>query len=236
MRGFLLKKTTVDTLYFLRQRLRFIRRFYGNASFPFTEQKRKIEVGEDPFIPSYNYEYEEPPFLDEWIEAEESLDVLGQACISMLANSLHLYLEECVKELGVGCPDKAAKKGWINGYRVFFEEKLRICWKAGPTTPEFLDEIALTRNRAQHPEHIDMLGIAQSKHDFAKHRRPFFADEAEMQAMENSELPEEEWLFGPWCLKITKDKLLAAIDQVEHFSIWFEDQYRSRQADSTSIE
>lgn len=34
----------------------------------------------------------EPPFLNEWIEADESLLVLGYACISMLAASFHLYL------------------------------------------------------------------------------------------------------------------------------------------------
>jgi hypothetical protein len=43
----------MDCLYFLRKRTDFIRAFYADASAPFTERKRKIEAGEEPFTPQY---------------------------------------------------------------------------------------------------------------------------------------------------------------------------------------
>ncbi|KXK32895.1 MAG: hypothetical protein UZ01_00317 [Candidatus Brocadia sinica] len=88
----------MEVLFFLQIRTKFIRAFYAEASFPFTERKRKIEAGEDPFKPLYN-EGGEPQFLKEWEEADEALDVLGQMCISMLSSSLQLYLKESVNDL-----------------------------------------------------------------------------------------------------------------------------------------
>jgi hypothetical protein len=95
----------MDVGYFLRDRIAFIRQFFDGASLSFAEKKRKIEAGEDPFVPPYS-EDGEPAFLDEWIEADESLQVLGYSCISMLAAALHLWriqsrsatrLNDCIK-------------------------------------------------------------------------------------------------------------------------------------------
>jgi len=89
----------VDYLYFLRQRTRFIRQFYPDASSPSLDRRRRIEDAEEPFD-TYQYdEIEEPPFLEEWIDAGEALDVLGQSCISMLSSSLHLYIQEWISDL-----------------------------------------------------------------------------------------------------------------------------------------
>src|SRR6266536_5709667 len=152
----------MDLLFFLQMRTEFIRDFYVEASFPFTERKRKIEDKEHPFIPPYSEEGE-PTFLDEWIKADESLEVLGQMCISMLANNLHLYIKESINQLhalyrtDVGRPkdNKAAfKLGWINGYRLFFREKLNIEWEKSPSNLQLLEEIFLARNSAQHANAI----------------------------------------------------------------------------------
>jgi hypothetical protein len=75
----------MDVYFFLQIRTKFIRDFYTEASFPFSERKRKIETGKDPFeSPLYDESTvpEEPPFLDEWVNANESLDVLGQMSVS----------------------------------------------------------------------------------------------------------------------------------------------------------
>ena len=221
-------------------RTRFIRDFYTSTSFPFTDRKRKIEVGEEPFVPPHS-EDGEPPFLTEWIEADESVDVLGQMCICMVATALYLYLkewvdrlyrfsggDELIKKIGRPEDNKAAlKKGWINGYRIFFGEKLKISWEQGPSNLGLLEEIVLTRNRAQHPEDIASLRIEQSKQDFRKHPRSFFADELEMQIFHDPERPEEEWLLRPWRLNVTKEKLFDAIDEVERFCDWLEEQYKT---------
>jgi hypothetical protein len=77
----------VDVRYFLRQRLEFISQLYKLASSPYVERKRQIEAGEEPFAPYYD-ESGEPPYLEEWLEAEESVQVLGRSCISMENASL----------------------------------------------------------------------------------------------------------------------------------------------------
>lgn len=77
----------MDLCFFLKERTKFIRQFYNNASLAFDEIKRKIEQEEEPYVQPYS-ENEEPAFLEEWIKAEESLHVLGYSCISMLSASL----------------------------------------------------------------------------------------------------------------------------------------------------
>lgn len=73
----------MDVQYFLSRRIDFIRQYYATASAPYVERKRKIEAEEEPFVPPYS-EDGEPAFLKEWLEADESLHVLGYSCISML--------------------------------------------------------------------------------------------------------------------------------------------------------
>ena len=195
----------MEVLFFLQMRTKFIRTFYEAASIPFTERKRKIEAGEDPFELPYSECYD-PPFFKEWEEADEALDVLGQMCISMLSSSLQLYLKESVNELhgrytsesmtkaGIGRPEdnKAAfKDGWINGYRVYFRDQLAIDWANAPSNLNLLEEIVLARNLAQHPECITNLKIRQSDRDASKYPRSFFADELEMKLFGGDQAQDE---------------------------------------------
>ena len=141
----------MDVHFFLTDRLAFIRQFYENASRPFFEQQRKIEDGEAPFIPIYS-EDDEPPYLNEWVEASESLQVLGYSCLSMLAAALHLYLETWTKQLVPvgGAFKKEFKKGWFNGYRAYFSVRLNIQFDQAPADLTLLEEVILARNRFQH--------------------------------------------------------------------------------------
>jgi hypothetical protein len=60
----------VDIQLFLNERIEFIlRQLYRTASEPYVECKRTIEAEEDPFVPPYS-EDGEPPFLEEWLEAD----------------------------------------------------------------------------------------------------------------------------------------------------------------------
>lgn len=231
----------MNVLFFLQMRTKFLRDFYSDASFPFSERKRKIEAGEDPFEPPYS-EDTEPPFLTEWIDADESLEVLGQMCVSMLAATLHLYVKERINKIynmrgsdsliriSIDRLDKNKssfkKRGWINGYRTFFREKLGIDWAKAPSNLELLEQIVLARNSSQHPQRIDTLKVTLSKREVAKRARSFFVDEEDLrQFAELGKQFEEadEWTF-PLRLNITQEKLLAAIDEVDRFCIWLEDQ------------
>lgn len=64
----------MSTFEILEDKLSSVKRFYAQTTAPFREVKRKIEAHEDPYIPSSRAdEYDEPPFLSEWLEADESL-------------------------------------------------------------------------------------------------------------------------------------------------------------------
>ena len=68
----------MEVLFFLKERTKFIQHFYETAGEPFRETMRKIEADEPPFDnPPYS-EDGEPPYLEEWIQAEEELEVLGR--------------------------------------------------------------------------------------------------------------------------------------------------------------
>ena len=235
----------MNYLYFLRERTRFIRQFYTDAATPFIERKRKIEDGEDPFDASYGFESDEPPFLDEWVEAGEALDVLGQSCVSMLSSSLHLYIQEWISELvaragvkqlrdlGIGLPADAAykaafKKGWINGYRVYCS-KLSVDWSQGPSDLTLLEEIVLARNSVQHATDITSVRARQSAHDTRKHPRGFFADDLELAMFSRFQHIES---VRPVRLNINQDKLFAAVDEVERFCEWLNAQHPMRRSSS----
>lgn len=105
----------MDVLYYLRKRTHFIWYFYQNSAAPFLEIKRKIEAEEAPFeirlcvdmgepalfdSPPY-VESREPAFLEEWIEADEAVAVLGRCCLTMVSSSLRLYFRTWEKEIRV---------------------------------------------------------------------------------------------------------------------------------------
>ena len=125
-------RAIVDIGHYLKRRIAFLRQFYENASKEFAERKRKIELEEPPFVPSYS-EDPEPAFLEEWVEADDSLHTLGYACISMLAAALHLYLMTWESELGQPAKDiykeYFRKGGWFYGYKKYFSEEFRIYWE-----------------------------------------------------------------------------------------------------------
>ena len=214
----------MDVGYFLRDRVLFIRKFYVTASFAFVETKRKIEVGEDPFELPYS-EDGEPHFYDEWIEADESLQVLGYSCLSMLSATLHLYFETWENKLGKNANNlfKSVfkKKGWFNGYRVYFLKCFEIDFTKSLTDIALLEEIVLTRNRIQHPDIIMTPRTSYLPSDMEKLPHKFFVNESELGQFTEIEESEKTWLFPP-NVDITEEKLMKAIAEVEKFNIWIE--------------
>jgi hypothetical protein len=105
----------MDVLYFLKERTKFIRQYYETAAEPFREIMRKIEAEEPPFVPEYS-EDGEPPFLEEWVQANTSLEILGRGCLSMLLASLKLYFQTWESELHIIWEDGAEKKKILQGW------------------------------------------------------------------------------------------------------------------------
>jgi len=215
----------VDILYFLNSRIAFIRQFYGSASAPFLERKRKIEAGEDPFVPPYS-EDGEPPFLDEWLEADESLHILAYSCVSMLASALHLFLEAWVGQSGVpvGNPLKQSefkKRGWLSGYKAHFTARFGIAFENSPADFKVLEEVVLARNRIEHPSSITDQKTQYSTSDMKKLSNPLFVNKTDISLLNLFEDEEPRW-FMPPTLYVTESQLLAALAEVEKFAEWFD--------------
>lgn len=215
----------MDIQFFLWKRLEFIERFYQNCAAPFVERKRKIEAEEEPFVPPYS-EDGEPPFLDEWIEADESLQVLGVSCISMVAASFHLYLKTWERQIGIPV-DESLKPhfkngGWFHGYKAYFAQRLGVRFEESQCDLSLLEELVLARNRGQHPDSITTHNTHYADNDLKKLSRPFFIDDRELEQFAEVEEGAREWLMPP-VVRVTGEKLCSAISEVTRFSKWLED-------------
>lgn len=215
----------MDVQYFLSLRIGFIRQYYATASAPYVERKRKIKTEEEPFVPPYS-EDGEPAFLEEWLEADESLHVLAYSCISMLAASLHLYLKSWVKQSGIAVEESLMKSvfnkhGWLLGYKTHFAQHFQIAFEAGPANLGMLEEVVLARNRIEHPSSITNYRTQYADADLEKLPHPFFVDEREAALLADVDEDEKSWLIPP-TLHVTDEKLFASIAEVESFVEWFE--------------
>src|SRR5579863_8061892 len=121
----------MDLHYFLDARLKFIEELYDTAVEPFEEIKRKIEAHEHPYVDTRNPEdYDEPAFILEWQQADDSVMVIGHWCLCMVQATLHAYLKEFIRQpLRWGNPKrlsselgKKKKKGrnWFECFRLVF--------------------------------------------------------------------------------------------------------------------
>lgn len=216
----------MDIVAFLKLRTAFIRYFYENGVKPFDEIKSAIEKGEEPYVPQYS-EDGEPPFLEEWMDAEQAIDAVGHACISMLSSSLQLFLKAWVSrlehELGIKFTVDFKRHGWLNGYREIFsimEFPLSEC----ATDFDIIEQVTLARNRVQHPEDLTDLRVTHSETDLRRFPRPFFVSEAEMEMAVRDNDDSTAWWLRP-SIKSERDKVLSAIDQVEALCFWLEKEY-----------
>lgn len=127
----------VDAAYFLRLRTRFIGRYYFTGVGPFREIQRKIDAEESPYDeppPSFDPEYGEPAFLEEWIEADDAAQVVGRSAVSLLSDALKLYCKALEQQLGFRLSAEgkaiAKKEGFLSAYKGALGELLQL---TGPT-------------------------------------------------------------------------------------------------------
>lgn len=217
----------MDIEFFLKRRTAFIRYFYENSAKPFNDIKTAIENEEEPYIPPYSEEGE-PPFLEEWMDAEQGLDTVGHVCISMLSSSLQLFLKTWVSRLeeehGIKFDVDFKKKGWFNGYKQIFL-KLQLPLSECTVNFDVIEQITLARNRVQHPEDLLDLQIKHSKTDLERFPKPFFASEAEMKMAIRDDDDTVTWWSRP-SIKLEREKVFASVDQVEALCSWLEEKYR----------
>ena len=162
--------------------------------------------------------------MEEWLEADESLEVLGWACLSMLSSALQLYFRAWEAELGIkwepGEREKAFENGYLPGYMACFEQVLKIDWRECPADLRILEQVTLARNRDQHPRHIAIQQVTHSPADRRKFPDLFFADEKELALH-----PPRDGEIGRWfqpSVRVPKEKFLTAVGEVERLAEWLE--------------
>lgn len=210
----------MDILAGLRDKLRFIERFYKLASEPFRETKRKIEVQEEPFIPpSFDPETAtdfDPPFLEEWQEADESLNLVGQAALNLVQASFRDYLAWFLKSNDVELSAKGAH--WLERYRNEFLQTYGIDWSKGPVSMNELEEVNLARNDVEHQGQPFGMTRSQSKDHQARFPLRVFVHEVDRQIAASSG---RAWLGR---IQITQGNLAEAIRRIETFCQFLDSQ------------
>ena len=220
----------MDILYFFKERTAFIRNFYEDVSSVFVKRMSMIENREHPYDTSDNgqYEYDEPPYLSELKSAQESMDVLGLACVSMLSASLHAYFLEWEGEIAVVWEQDERKrlfkregvKGYVREVQRLTSPRLDDC----PADLDLIEQITLARNAAQHPKGITDL-IPRHRHsDLEKFPRPFFMNEFESRFLEG-ELADISFLVPR--VRVSGDRLVRVLKEAEKLATWLDERRES---------
>ena len=129
---------------FLRDKTDFLRAFYDLTTAPFTEIKRKIDDGEEPYVDRRNPEdCDEPLYLVHWLEADEGLKIQQQLCLNLLQRSLREFLDMTVEQRQ-GEPVKRKKReNWFDAYKIWFLEEAGVNWEKAPVPLSRIEELTI---------------------------------------------------------------------------------------------
>jgi hypothetical protein len=196
----------------LEGNLRFLRNFYETTTLPFLEIKRKTEVGEPPYVPTRPPE-DEPPFLAEWLDANDALRLQEQVCLSLLQRSFRDFLDVTMQQHPQYQINKPTGKGnWFEKAKKWFLDVLSIDWSRAGVNLTRLEEMSLARNSIQHGsgERFDYHQILKRQNKDYHSRFPdaFFVDEFEKSIWKQSNYPQ------PITIELKPDKLDAAIADI----------------------
>lgn len=216
----------MDILALLEDHLGFIERFYNVAAEPFETTKRKIDAEEEPFVPRRAPEdYDEPEYLTEWQDADDSLLVLGYCALGLVAKALQNYLRVFIMhEAEVSTMEdfslvinQSKGKGWFKKYCFFLEQHTRFEWARSPVPLDRIEQINLSRDDVTHDPHIYSATAHRTEAHFRKHPIPLFADELEVAMLAGEDGP-------PLIIKVTRQNLATVIEDVRRFCRFVESE------------
>lgn len=213
----------MDATHFLKERTGFIRFYYDASATGFADVKHRIENELPPFDAPPFSEDPEPAFLEEWLNADSALDILGLTCVSLLSDSLKLYFDTLRKRvIGFSFADKktAFQNGFPAAYRDALGEILDSDWSDCPVDWAVIEQIVLARNRGQHGECLTSMRATFDTKMLEKHPHPIFANLDEMSYLTTEEGSLASFLMPS--IRITREALFAAIDEVERLAGWIE--------------
>ncbi|MEP6869131.1 MAG: hypothetical protein ABJA20_11505 [Novosphingobium sp.] len=215
----------MDATYFLKNRTVFLRTFYSTGAQGFVDVKQKIETGQPPFDDPPYSEDPEPAYLAEWMEAATALEALGMAALSMLSDSLKLYLNTLAdRVIGFSFDNSrsAFKQGFLSAYFSALGEILETDWSDCPVDRDLIEQVVLVRNRGQHSEHLSTFAVTLDAAMFEKHPRPFFISEDELSTLIAEDGSLSSMLMPT--IRVTAVGLQTAIDEVDALADWIEDR------------
>jgi len=204
----------------LEGKLSFLRSFYQLTTEPLREIMRKIEASEEPFVPNADPErYDQQPFLGEWFEAEEGLELQQQVCLTVLQRSFKEFLDGTVLQHRDYANNKPKVKNhnWFAAYKTWFLVEVAMDWDKAPVSLSTMEELTLARNCVQHGGESANIGpktgLVKMQSDDYHARFPdgFFANEFEKLLRKGSAFPQ------PVRIELTSEKLAAAIEEVLAF-------------------
>jgi hypothetical protein len=216
----------------LEAKLAFLRGFYETTTQPFREIKRKVESNEEPYVARGDPgDYDEPPFLEAWIDAQEGLTLQQQVCLTLLQRSFKEFLDGTIRQH----PDYPSsrpqvKKGesWFKIYKQWFSRQLGVSWEEAPVSLERMEELSIARNCVHHGgESHGGIGDVFDSHRLVKkqslnyHRRfpdAFFADESESEIWKAENYPQ------PVTISLTPEKVFAVIEDILAFCKFIDDR------------
>ena len=214
----------MDVRFFLNLRTSFIRRHYEGCVRAFERVKLDIEEENPPYVPPTTWEDPEPAFLEEWMDAHASIQLAGLDSIGLLAQTIRQYLLEIQKyQLCFEWEKKELKRvqqDFVNAYKEAIGEILDTDWSDAGVDFAILEQCILARNRGQHGTTLTMLEPTHDAKSLEKHPLPFFAEDHAVEAWQAKADPTDSF-FRP-NVSVTREKLFAAIDEIEKLANWVE--------------
>jgi len=215
----------MDVVYFLKRRTAFVRLYYETASAAFADIKRRIEDKEAPFDDPPYSEDPEPPVMEAWMDAEPGRHIGGLSCLSLLSDSLKLYLQTLQSRvIGFRFTEEEEKtlfkRGFLGAYLTILGEIYATDWSDCPVDWSIVEQVVLARNRTQHGTQLTTLAVGHDAHMQARRPSLFFVRDEERAAWDAGTPPERSFLdLG---IVVTRANLEAAILEIETLAVWLE--------------
>lgn len=212
----------MDLNYFVRERTAIIRLFYDKGRVPFEQLKRDIEEEVPPWEPppvdpdTYNGE---PAYLEEFMRAEQTRELVGMMAVTLLSDTLKLYFAELERELRIRFVDPKErtalfKLGVVEAYRQILQQIMGDRFASCPVRFDVIEQVVLARNDFAHNDDIVSFNTRHNQRTLEKHPNPFFVSEYEGA--------EDDGVVRAFGMKIevSRENLMEAIDEVEKLADW----------------
>ncbi|OCQ02082.1 hypothetical protein AKH15_07100 [Vibrio parahaemolyticus] len=209
----------MDILVFTNERLKFARFFYSEGVKPFKSIISLIENNQAPYDPIYD-ESGEPPYIYEWVQAQDGIEAVGLASLSMLSSTLQLYMNEWLDRIeapkGIDAVSRKGSKGWFHALKDGIATH-GVDFTECPIDIDVLEQLVLARNRTQHSEDITSNTVNHLKQDLDRFQSHVFVKSDDVL----NEITGFNWVR----VYVDEDNFNQAADSVENFCLWLEKNY-----------